>query len=125
MNFLWIYSCWKGRSIHAARQMDFFECKVHERSKVVGGTEMIETPDRCVFPLSISSGLVYITPSGFLLMMTFSNTFMSSSQHMMLQMLLFWIMALPMHFLIKSTKMLMIHCFRTLFLMTLEPFSNT
>ena len=50
----------KGRSIHAARQMEWFYCKVGERSKVVGGAQRIETPDGYVLPLSIESGLVYM-----------------------------------------------------------------
>ena len=61
--------------------------------------------------------LVYFIciPSGFLLMMTFNNTLMSSSHHLTFGMLLFWIMVLHLHSLMKSTKKLMIHCFRTLF----------
>ena len=50
----------KGRSIHTAGQMEWFYCKVGERSKVVGGAQRIETPDGYVFPLSIESGLVYM-----------------------------------------------------------------
>ena len=45
----------KGRSIHAAGQMEWFNCKVDDRSKVVGGAQRIETPDGYVFPLSIES----------------------------------------------------------------------
>ena len=33
----------KGRSIHAAGQMDWFNCKVDDGSKVVGGAQRIET----------------------------------------------------------------------------------
>ena len=50
----------KGRSIHAAGQMEWFNCKVDDRSKVVGGAQRIETPEGYVFPLSIDSGLVYM-----------------------------------------------------------------
>ena len=50
----------KGRSTHAAGQMEWFNCKVDDRSKVVGGAQRIETPDGYVFPLSIESGLVYM-----------------------------------------------------------------
>ena len=50
----------KGRSIYAAGKMEWFNCKVHDRSKVVGGTQRIETADGYVFPLSIESGLVYM-----------------------------------------------------------------
>ena len=50
----------KGRCIHAAGQMEWFNCKVHDSSMVVGGAQRIETPDGYVFPLSIESGLVYM-----------------------------------------------------------------
>ena len=33
-------------------------CKVDDRSKVVGGAQRIETHDGYVFPISIESGLV-------------------------------------------------------------------
>ena len=48
----------KGRSIHAAGQMEWFNCRVDDRSKVVGGVQRIGTPDGYVFPLSIESDLV-------------------------------------------------------------------
>ena len=48
----------KGRSIHAAGQIEWFNCKVGDRSKVVGGAQGIETSDDYVIPLSIESGLV-------------------------------------------------------------------
>ena len=50
----------KGRSIHAARQMGWFNCKVDDRSKVVGCAQRIETSDGYVMPLSIESRLVYM-----------------------------------------------------------------
>ena len=50
----------KGRSIHAAGQMEWFNCKVDDRSKVVGGAQGIETSDGYIIPLSIKSGLVYM-----------------------------------------------------------------
>ena len=50
----------KGRSIHAAGLMEWLNCKVDDRSKVVRGAQRIETPDGYVFPLSIESGLVYM-----------------------------------------------------------------
>ena len=40
--------------------MEWFNCKVGDRSKVVGGAQRIETPDGYVFPLSIESGWVYM-----------------------------------------------------------------
>ena len=52
----------KGRSIHAAGQMEWFNCKVGDRSKVVGGAQRIETSDGYVIPLSIESGLAYMHP---------------------------------------------------------------
>ena len=50
----------KGRSIHAAEQMEWFNCMVDDRSKVVHGAQRIETSDGYVIPLSIESGLVYM-----------------------------------------------------------------
>ena len=50
----------KGRSINAAGQMEWFNCQVDDRSKLVGGAQQIETPERYVIPLSIESGLVYM-----------------------------------------------------------------
>ena len=50
----------KGRSIHAAGQMEWFNCQVDDRSKVVGGAQRIKTSEGYVIPLSIESGLVYM-----------------------------------------------------------------
>ena len=50
----------KGRSIHAAGQMEWFNCQVDDRSKLVGGTQRIKTSEGYVIPLSIESGLVYM-----------------------------------------------------------------
>ena len=50
----------KGRSIHAAGQMEWFNCQVDDRSKIVGGAQRIETSEGYVIPLSIESGLVNI-----------------------------------------------------------------
>ena len=50
----------KGRSIHADGQMEWFNCKVDDRSKVVGGAQGIETSDGYIVPLLIESGLVYM-----------------------------------------------------------------
>ena len=50
----------KGRCIHAAGQMEWFNRKVHDSSMVVGGAQRIENPDGYVFPLSMQSGLVYM-----------------------------------------------------------------
>ena len=50
----------KGRSIHAAGQMEWFNCQVDDRSEIVGGAQRIETSEGYVIPLSIESGLVYM-----------------------------------------------------------------
>ena len=50
----------KGRSIHAAGQMEWFNCQVDDRSKILGGAQRIETSEGYVIPLSIESGLVYM-----------------------------------------------------------------
>ena len=50
----------KGRSIHAAGQMEWFNCQVDDRSKIVGGAQRIETSEGYVISLSIESGLVYM-----------------------------------------------------------------
>ena len=46
----------KGSSIHAAGQMDWFNCQVDDRSKLVVGTQSIQTSAGDVIPLSIESG---------------------------------------------------------------------
>ena len=50
----------KGKSIHAAGQMEWFNCQVDDKSKLVGGTQSIQTSEGYVIPLSIESGLVYM-----------------------------------------------------------------
>ena len=50
----------KGRSIHAAGQMEWFNCQVDDRSKLVGGAQSIKTSEGYVIPLSIEFGLVYM-----------------------------------------------------------------
>ena len=50
----------KGRFIHAAGQIKWFNCNIDDRSKVVGGAQRIETSDRYVIPLSIECGFVYM-----------------------------------------------------------------
>ena len=42
----------KGRSIHAAGQLEWFQCQLDDRSKVVGGNQQIETPDGHVILLT-------------------------------------------------------------------------
>ena len=43
----------KGRSIHAAGQMEWFNYQVDDRSKIVGGAQRIETSEGYVIPVSI------------------------------------------------------------------------
>ena len=50
----------KGRSIPAAGQMEWFNCQVDDRSKIVGGAQRIETSEGYVIPLSIESRSVYM-----------------------------------------------------------------
>ena len=52
----------KGKSIHASGQMEWFNCQVDDRSKIVGGAQRIETPEGYVIPLSIETRLVYMHP---------------------------------------------------------------
>ena len=94
----------KVRSIHAAGQIEWFNCKVEDRSKVVGDPQRIETHVRYVFPFSNESGWFICTQSRSLLMMAFSNIPMSSSHQLSFGMLLFWTMALHLPFLRKFTK---------------------
>ena len=50
----------KGKSIHASGQMEWFNCKVDDRSQHVGGTQSIQTSEGYVIPLFIEYGLVYM-----------------------------------------------------------------
>ena len=50
----------KGKSIHAAGQLEWFNCQVDDRSKLVGGAQSIQTSEGYGIPLSIESGLVYM-----------------------------------------------------------------
>ena len=100
----------KGRSIHAPGQKEWFNCKVDDRSKVVGGAQRIETLMDMCFLFLLNLLWFTCTPSRSLLMMSFSNIPMSSSHHPTFGMLLFWTTALQLSFLRKSTKMPMILC---------------
>ena len=99
--------CWVGFS-HAAGQMEWFHCKVDDRSK------LLEVPRELKPLVDMFShsplNLVWLTctPSRFLLTMTFSNTPLSSSHHLTFGILLFWTMVLHLPFLRKFTKKLMI-----------------
>ena len=103
--------------------MEWFNCKVDDRSKVVGGAR-IETPDGYVFPLSIESVWFTCMPAGFLLMITSSNTPMFSSHHLTFWRHLFWTMILHLPFIRKFTKKLMIPCSQILCLMNLGIFTS-
>ena len=109
----------KGRSIHAAGQMEWFNCQVDDRSKIVGGAQRIETSEGYVIPLSIESGLV---PSGFLLIRTFKIIPMSSLPLLIFGMPQFWTMRLHHLSLRTSTNTLMTHCSKTPSLMNMETF---
>ena len=50
----------KRRSIHAAGQMEWFNCQVDDWSKLVGSAQSIKTSEGYVIPLTIESGLVYM-----------------------------------------------------------------
>ena len=50
----------KGKSIHAAGQLEWFNCKVDDRSQHVGGAQSIQTSEGYVIPLFIEYGLVYM-----------------------------------------------------------------
>ena len=104
--------------------MNLFNCKMDDRSKVVGSAQRIETPDGYVFPLSIESGLVYMhsiwvpTDDD---VQQYPHVFFTSPD--------IWVASvldhgITLHFLMKPIRKLMIHCFRTLFLMNLETFNN-
>ena len=108
----------KGRSIHAAGQMEWFNCQVDDRSKIVGGAQRIETSEGYVIPLSIESGL----PSGFLLIRTFRIIPMSSLHLLIFGMHQFWTMRLHHLSLRTSTNTLMTHCSKTPSLMNMETF---
>ena len=113
----------KWRSIHAGGQMEWFNCKVDDRSKVVGGAQRIESPDGYFFHFPLNLVCFACTPSGFLLMMTFSNILMFL-HHLTFGMLLFWTMTLHLPFLKKNTQKLMILFSKTLLLMNVEIFTN-
>jgi hypothetical protein len=51
----------RGPSIHSSAQLEAFMLKVDERSKKVGGTQRIITPDGYVIPLNVRNGLPYVS----------------------------------------------------------------
>jgi hypothetical protein len=50
----------KGKTIHCSGQMEWFKNTVDDRSKKVGGSQRVTTPDGYIIPISIISGLPYI-----------------------------------------------------------------
>ena len=111
----------KGRSIHAAGQMEWFNCQVDDRSKIVGGAQQIETSEGYVIPLSIESGLVNMH-SIIPLIRTFKIIPMSSLPLLIFGMPQFWTMRLHHLSWRTSTNTLMTHCSKTPSLMNMETF---
>ena len=109
----------KGRSIHAAGQMEWFNSQVDDRSKIVGGAQRIETSEGYVIPLSIESGLVYMHS---IRIPTFRIIPMSSLHLLIFGMPQFWTMRLHHLSLRPSTNTLMTHCSKTPSLMNMETF---
>ena len=100
----------KGKSIHASGQMEWFNCQVDDRSKIVGGAQRIETPEGYVIPLSIETGLVYMHP-----IRIPTDQDLQIYPHVILHPLIFgipqfWIMRSLHLFLRTSTNTLMTHC---------------
>jgi hypothetical protein len=50
----------KGKTIHSSGQLEWFKNGVDDRSKKVGGTQRITTPDGYIIPINVTSGLPYI-----------------------------------------------------------------
>ena len=112
----------KGRSIHAAGQMEWFNCQVDDRSKIVGGAQRIETSEGYVIPLSIESGLVYMHSIRIPTDQDLQNYPMSSLHLLIFGMHQFWTMRLHHLSLRTSTNTLMTHCSKTPSLMNMETF---
>ena len=51
----------RGTSIHSAAQFEAFKMTVDDRSKKVGGTQRISTPDGYSIPMNVRNGLPYIS----------------------------------------------------------------
>ena len=100
----------KGRSIHAASQMEWFNCQVDDRSKLLG----------YVIPLSIESGLVYMHSMRILLTMTSRIIPMSSSHLLIFGILQYWTMGSHNLSLRTSSNTLLTHCFKTPILIHME-----
>ena len=107
----------KGRSIHAAGQMEWFNCQVDDISKIVGGAQQIETSEGYVIQLSIESGLVY--------MHTIRIPTDLDPQKETFGMPQVWTMRLHHPSLRTSTNILMTHCSKTPSLMNMETLATT
>ena len=110
----------KGRSIHAAGQMEWLNCQVDDRSKLVGGTQSIQTSEGYVIPLSIYSGLVYMhsmrIPTDHDLQ-NYPHAFFTSPDFGILQ---YWTMGYHNLSLRTLTNTLMLHCSKAPILMHME-----
>ena len=112
----------KGRSIHAAGQMEWFNSQVDDRSKIVGGAQQIETSEGYVIPLSIESGLVYMHTIRIPTDQDLQLIPMSSLHLLTFGMPQFWTMRLHHLSWRTSTNTLMTHCSKTPSLMNMETF---
>ena len=104
--------------------MEWFNCKVDDRSKLLEGPRELKHLMDMFSHFLLNLVWFTCTPSGSLLMMTFSSIPMSSSHHLTFSMLLFWTMALHLLFLRKFTKKLMILCSKIPCLMNLGIFTD-
>ena len=50
----------QGRSIHSCVQLESFDIKVDDRSKLLGGSQSLTTPEGYVLPLDFKNGLPYL-----------------------------------------------------------------
>ena len=109
----------KGKSIHSSGQMEWFNCQVDDRSKIVGGAQRIETSEGYVILLSIESGLVYMhtirIPTDQDLQ-NYPHVFFTSPDIWDAS----WTMRLPHLSWRTSTNTLMTHCSKTPSLMNME-----
>ena len=114
----------KGKSIHASGQMEWFNCQVDDRSKIVGGAQRVETPEGYVIPLSIETGLVYMHPIRIPTdqdLQMYPHVFFTSPDIWDPQ---FWTMRLLHLCLRTSTNTLMTHYFKIPSLMNMVIFTT-
>ena len=118
----------KGRPIHAAGQMKWFNCQVDDRSKLVDCSQRIKTSEGYVIPLFIESGLVYIHS-----MRIPTDHDLQSYPHVLtcftspdFRILQYWTMGSHNLSLRTSTNTLMPHCSKSPILMHMEnPITKT